>query len=156
MFASQPGKLEGDWLLYRTRQKVSTDRPASLRSFPCNTLLVCFPILFSCLLSYLGDLFDSSSTLWGPRVGSEVRITNHQMDYGFNYGIDGLRSTGPMYFVFCRLYPSSLSHHGNVWLLPVISLLLTNTISPLRACLFIWFETFRLTQKRGDHGPPSI
>jgi hypothetical protein len=27
-----------------------------------------------------------------------------------------------MYFVFCRLYPSSPSHHGIVWLLPVISL----------------------------------
>jgi hypothetical protein len=31
--------------------------------------------------------------------------------------------TGPMYFVFYRLYPSSPSHHGSVWLIPVISLL---------------------------------
>ncbi len=29
-------------------------------------------------------------------------------------------STGPMYFVFCRLYPSFPSHQGSVWLLPVI------------------------------------
>jgi hypothetical protein len=29
------------------------------------------------------------------------------------------------------------SHHGNVWLLPVISLVLTNTVQPVRACLSI-------------------
>jgi hypothetical protein len=33
-----------------------------------------------------------------------------------------------MYFVFCRLYPSSPSQHGSVWLRLVISLLLTNTV----------------------------
>jgi hypothetical protein len=42
---------------------------------------------------------------------------------------------GPMYFVFCRLYPFSLSHHGSVWVLPVISLPLSYTVSPLLACL---------------------
>ncbi len=31
--------------------------------------------------------------------------------------------------------PSPPSHHGSVWVLPVISLLLTNTISPVRTCL---------------------
>jgi len=36
---------------------------------------------------------------------------------------------------FCRLYPLSPSHRGSVWVLPVISLLLTSTESPLRACL---------------------
>jgi hypothetical protein len=48
-------------------------------------------------------------------------------------------ATGPMYFVFCRLYPSSPQppRHGSVWLLPVISLLLTSTVSPVRACLSI-------------------
>ncbi len=35
--------------------------------------------------------------------------------------------TGPMYFVFCCLYPFSPSHHGSVWVLPAISLLSTNT-----------------------------
>jgi hypothetical protein len=34
---------------------------------------------------------------------------------------------GAMYFVFCRLYPSSPRHHDIDWVLPVISLLLTNT-----------------------------
>jgi hypothetical protein len=38
--------------------------------------------------------------------------------------------TGPMYFVFGRLSPYSLhGHHGIVWLLPVISPRLTNTVS---------------------------
>ena len=31
------------------------------------------------------------------------------------------------------LFP--LSHHGSIWLLPVISLLLTNTVSPVRSFL---------------------
>ncbi len=35
-----------------------------------------------------------------------------------------LGPTGPIYFVFCRLYHSSSQHHGSVWLLPVISPLL--------------------------------
>jgi hypothetical protein len=33
--------------------------------------------------------------------------------------------------------PSPSSHHGSVWVLPVISLLLTNTVLPVRACLSI-------------------
>ncbi len=37
---------------------------------------------------------------------------------------------------------------STVWVLPVISLLLTNTISLVRACLIIWWERFRGTQKR--------
>jgi hypothetical protein len=45
----------------------------------------------------------------------------------------------PIYciFVFCRLYPSSPSYDGSVWVLPVILLLLTYTISPLQSCLSI-------------------
>jgi hypothetical protein len=54
-------------------------------------------------------------------------------------------STGPMFFVFCRLYPFSPSHHSRVWVLPVISLLSTYTVSPVRACLIIWLERFRGT-----------
>ncbi len=40
-------------------------------------------------------------------------------------------ATGTMYFIFCRLYPSSPQppRHCSVWLLPVISLLLTSTVS---------------------------
>ncbi len=58
------------------------------------------------------------------------------------------KPTGPMYFVFCRLNSSSPSYYGSVWLLPVISLLLINTVPPARACLSIWLERFRESQKR--------
>ncbi len=37
-----------------------------------------------------------------------------------------------------------------------ISLLLTNTVSPVRACVSIWLERFRGTQKEDDRGPLSI
>ncbi len=36
---------------------------------------------------------------------------------------------------------------GSVWLISVISLLLTNTVSPVRACLSIWLGRFRGSQK---------
>ncbi len=66
-------------------------------------------------------------------------------------------ATGPMYFVFCRLYPFSHQTLCHVWVLPaVISLLLTNTISPVRACLIMWWEKFRGSQKEDDCGPLSI
>jgi hypothetical protein len=39
-----------------------------------------------------------------------------------------------MNFVFCRLYPfSSPGYHDSIWVIAVISLLLTNTVSPGRA-----------------------
>ncbi len=42
-------------------------------------------------------------------------------------------STGLMYFVFCRLYlPCYPSHHGSVWVPPVISLIWPNTVSPVQ------------------------
>jgi hypothetical protein len=44
--------------------------------------------------------------------------------------------------------PPPPSNHGSVWLLPVISLLLTNTISSVRACQIIGWETFRRAQKK--------
>ncbi len=33
--------------------------------------------------------------------------------------------------------PPLIGNHGSVWVLPVISLLLSNTVSPVRACLII-------------------
>ncbi len=60
-----------------------------------------------------------------------------------------IEAMGPIYFVFCRLYPSSPQPPRQfVWILPVISLLLTNNVSTVRACpslwacLFIWLERF--------------
>ncbi len=44
--------------------------------------------------------------------------------------------------------PFTPSHHSSVWVPPVISLLLTNTVSPVRACLIICRERFCGTQKR--------
>ncbi len=61
---------------------------------------------------------------------------------------------GPVYFV--RLYPSSPNHHGSVWLLPVIPLLLANTVSRVRVCQSIWLERFRGSQKKDELGPLSI
>ncbi len=47
---------------------------------------------------------------------------------------------------------SPLSHHGSICLLPFISLLLTYTVSPVRACLSKWLELFRGTQKKTSVG----
>jgi hypothetical protein len=56
--------------------------------------------------------------------------------------------TGPVYFVFCRLYPSfPQSLRQCVAPLLVISPLLINTVSRVRACLFILMERFRVSQK---------
>jgi hypothetical protein len=64
--------------------------------------------------------------------------------------------TGPMYFVFRRLYPFS-PQPTRQCLAPVISSqLLTNTVSPGRPCLIIWWERFCGTQKEDDRGPLSI
>jgi hypothetical protein len=55
--------------------------------------------------------------------------------------------------VFCflssfTLYPPPPSHHRSVWLLPAISLLLTNSVSPDRACLYDWWRGFVGAKKK--------
>ncbi len=68
-----------------------------------------------------------------------------------------LISTGPMCFVFCRLYPSSPGQHGSVWFLYLSSLYsLTNNVSQLRTCLSIWLERFRRSQKADELGSIGI
>ncbi len=52
--------------------------------------------------------------------------------------------------------PPPSSHHGSVWLVPVISLPTTNTVSPMMACLSIWLERFFESQKEDEHEPLSI
>jgi hypothetical protein len=58
---------------------------------------------------------------------------------------------GSIYF-FCRLYPVPPPHHrGSVRALPVICLLISDSVSLVRACLIKWWERFRHfrgTQKR--------
>ncbi len=49
--------------------------------------------------------------------------------------------------------PSPPSRQGSVWVLPDISLLLTRTISWVRACLSIWSERFR--GSRPSPPPPT-
>ncbi len=83
------------------------------------------------------------------RRHDEWSCTVTVMDLGRRF----LGLTGPMYFVFCRLYPCPPSHRGSVWPLLIISLLLTNTVSAVRACLSIWLERFRGTQKEDQRGP---
>ncbi len=50
--------------------------------------------------------------------------------------------------------PPPPSHHGSVWLLPVVSLLLTNAISRMRAFLpvYIWSESFVGTKTKTSLG----
>jgi hypothetical protein len=45
-------------------------------------------------------------------------------------------TTEPMYYLVV-FTPHPTSHHGNVWLLPVFSLLLANTVARVQACLSI-------------------
>ncbi len=61
---------------------------------------------------------------------------------------EGAKWTGPVYFVFCRLCPSSPQPTRSCLAPPVIFLLLTNTEPPVRACQCIWLERFRESQKR--------
>ncbi len=61
----------------------------------------------------------------------------------------------------CICFLSSLphsppSHYGSIWVLPVISLLLTNSVLPVRACLIMLQQRFRGTQKVDDRGPLGI
>ncbi len=65
-----------------------------------------------------------------------------------------IRHNGANAFCFQSSFPPS--HHSSVWLLPVISLLLNNTVLPVRTCLSIWWERFCGTQKEDDRGPLSI
>ncbi len=59
---------------------------------------------------------------------------------------------GPMYFVFCRLHPSPPKLPRQCLApTPVISLLLTNTVSWVRDCVSIWLERFRGSQKEDQH-----
>ncbi len=67
------------------------------------------------------------------------------------------RSQRGQFILFSVVFsPHPRSHHGSVWLLPVISLLLTNTVSLVRACLSIWLERFRGSQKEDERVPLSI
>ncbi len=60
------------------------------------------------------------------------------------------------YFLSSLPVPPPPSNHGSLWVLPVISLLLTDTVSPVRASLSICWERFRGSQEEDDRWPLSI
>ncbi len=66
---------------------------------------------------------------------------------------EGLSQRGKWILFSIVFTPSPLSHPCLVWFLPVISILLTNIVTPVRACLIIWLERFRGTKKEDDRGP---
>jgi hypothetical protein len=104
----------------------------------------------------LGEESGGHLSVWQPNKKPQSELTYHSHPAGlslfpqrkqtyFWYQVTIMQQqdtngpTGPMYFVFCRLYPVYPPRHcGRVWVLPVISLLLTNTVSvsvsPVRAC----------------------
>ncbi len=62
-----------------------------------------------------------------------------------------------VYFVSCRLYPSFPSHHGRVWLLSVISLPLTYTVSLVRVTPYSVYMIGEVSwkSKEDEFGPLS-
>ncbi len=61
-----------------------------------------------------------------------------------------------MNFVSVVFTPPSSSNNGSVWLLPVISLLVNNTVLLVRACLSIWLERFRGSQTEDKRWPLEV
>ncbi len=110
--------------------------------------------LYTCsLLSMLhtDSLFDISATSnrFQPNLFLRVRVVllikYHRSRIKPTTELYMKTVNGPMYFFFCRLY-----------LLSVIPLLLSNTVSPVRICQSIWLERFRGTQKEDDRRPLNI
>ncbi len=67
-------------------------------------------------------------------------------------------------YLFSVVFTPPSPSHGSVWLLHVTSLLLTNTVSPVRTCPMpnaphcpsIWLERFCGSQREDERGPLSI
>jgi hypothetical protein len=72
-----------------------------------------------------------------PDQYSSAPMPSHSLylkTYKIIHNLGGLSQCILFSVVFTAPPPS---HHGRLWLLTVISLLLTNTVSPVRACLSI-------------------
>ncbi len=96
---------------------------------------------------------------WGTKAGHWFRKKNFQKsrDIGPSIIIAVASIQRDQCILFSVVFtPPPPSHHGSVWLLLVISLLLTNTVSPVRAYQSIWLERFRRCQKEDERGPLSI
>jgi hypothetical protein len=70
--------------------------------------------------------------------------------------IDMLNKQGQCILIYVIFTPFPSSHQGSVWVLPVISLLLTSPLSQVWACPITRWERFRGTQKEDDRRPLSI
>ncbi len=91
---------------------------------------------------YLPPLVRGKGTLAGWRGGWGVNILEDEDTALFSTYVSTLWKypTGPMSLVFCRLYPSALLPPRQCMASrSVISLLLTNTVSRVRACLSIHY-----------------
>ncbi len=90
--------------------------------------------------SFIRQVEDGISALYlfddSPSCDVYLGVEHHHQMIGSN--------RAHVRLVFCCLYPFSPSHHGSGWLLSVIPLLLTYTVSRVQACLFIFLERFQL------------
>ncbi len=117
---------------------MSTPRYKSLTASPImrskNTTWLCFSLILLVFLPFVPCTRLFPTFFVAPFTVKVFPIHSRlyrERETEFNHCPTG--STGPMYFVFCHFYPSSPPprHHGSV-----ISLILTNTVSPVRlACL---------------------
>ncbi len=137
------------------------------------------------LFLYAVPVFENYPPIWSHPKQADTSISGYGLDwkwafsacfhendnfhaqnwvYKFGHGYILWRvlwwtPTGPMYFVFCRLYPSSPCPLATTAVLGsyiVFSLFLTIFVSPAWACLSIWLERFRESQKEDKRGPLSI
>jgi hypothetical protein len=88
-------------------------------------------------------MLHASNTVYKGTV--PIRWTTFLVAYKITYVFNVHYKVRSLYFFLNICY-----------LLPVISRLLTNTVSPVRACLIIWLERFRGSQNEDDRGPFSI
>jgi hypothetical protein len=148
--ASFPGQekdaAEADWNVWKISQVNDTFYGGHIYisnknlDFQFNINLI-FTLLFYILVSYLLSFY--CACLW------------------FSYFVENsalrMESNGTNVFCFLVFFtPSPSRHYGSVWVLPVIPLLLTNTVLPVRAFLSIWLERFRGTQKEDECGPLTV
>ncbi len=119
------------------------------------------------LLKFLSNTATFEECPAPIQLANNLKSSRKARQIRFRITHKNLLSKGANVFFFCRLCPhkkpfeqgcqcilfyvvfafSHPSQYGNGLVLPVISLLLTDTVSPVRACLSIWWERFRGSQE---------
>ncbi len=114
-------------------------------------------------MSLINQRATDAIIVWIPRSEAREKIRQPgelrmcTVKVGPKFANRSTYATWPMYFVLCRLCPFSPQPPRQcLGPIPVISLLLNNTISSVLACLIIWRERFHGTQKEDNRGPPSF